>query len=88
MSIDVELVIINKKKRVEMNKDNEIRFTTHDRLMRAWENSMELTRDFETYSKEIDNNNIKKVFSDFAIEEGVHVSKLREILISNQSSAI
>lgn len=71
-----------------MKKDNEIRITTHDRLMRAWENSMELTRYFETYSKEIDNSNIKKVFSDFAIEEGLHASKFRDILIDNQNSSI
>ena len=72
-----------------MNKNKkEISITTHDRLMRAWENSMELTRDFEVYSKEIDDDNIKKLFSDFAVEEGIHASKLREILISSQNPSL
>ena len=69
------------------DKDNEIRITTHDRLMRTWENSMELTRDFESFSKEIDDKRIQKIFSDFAVDEGIHASKLREILINNQNSA-
>lgn len=70
------------------NSNNEIKITTHDHLMRAWENSMELTRDFETYSKEIDDNNIRKLFSDFATDEGIHASKIREILINNQHDAM
>jgi len=35
----------------DMNR-NEIEITTYDRLLRAWENSMELVRDYEMYSKE------------------------------------
>ena len=71
-----------------MKKDNEIRITTHDKLMRAWENSMELTRDFEIYSKEIDDNSIKNMFSDFAVEEGIHASKIRDVIINNQHNAL
>ncbi len=68
--------------------DNEVKITTRDRLMRAWKNSMELTRDFEMYSKEIDDEKIKKTFSDFAVEEGIHASIFREMLINDQNASL
>lgn len=69
-----------------MNQEKqEIRITTHDRLMRAWQNSMELTRDFEIYSKEIDDPQVQSVFSDFAVDEGKHAARFRDLLIEGQS---
>jgi len=63
-----------------MHEDIEI--TTYDRLLRAWENSMELTRDFEMYSKRIeDNQEAVKVFKKFAEDEGVHASTLHSMLL-------
>lgn len=64
----------------QINK-NEIEFTTYDRLLIAWENSMELVRDFEMYSKRIEDDKVKQVFKKFAEDEGVHASKLRELLL-------
>ncbi len=61
--------------------ENEIELTTYDRLLRAWENSMELVRDYEMYSKRIEDEKIKQVFKDFAEDEGMHASKLRDILL-------
>lgn len=62
-------------------EDMEIKITTRDRLLRAWENSKELVRDFEIYSKEIeDDEDVKNVFAEFAKEEGLHASKFREML--------
>ncbi|AEY67739.1 MULTISPECIES: ferritin family protein [Eubacteriales] len=61
--------------------ENEIELTTYDRLLRAWENSMELVRDYEMYSKRIEDEKIKQVFKDFAEDEGMHASKLRNILL-------
>ncbi|WP_034847229.1 ferritin family protein [Ruminiclostridium josui] len=61
--------------------ENEIELTTYDRLLRAWENSMELVRDYEMYSKRIEDEKIKQVFKDFAQDEGMHASKLRDILL-------
>ncbi|EGD45757.1 Rubrerythrin [Ruminiclostridium papyrosolvens DSM 2782] len=61
--------------------ENEIELTTYDRLLRAWENSMELVRDYEMYSKRIEDEKIKQVFKDFAQDEGMHASKLRNILL-------
>jgi len=60
--------------------DNQIESTTYDRLMRAWENSMELVRDFEMYSKRIEEEDIKNVFKKFAEDEGAHAAKIRGIL--------
>ena len=37
-----------------MEQNNEVAITTYDRLLRAWENSMELTRDYEMYAKRIE----------------------------------
>ena len=64
----------------EMNR-NEVEYTTYDRLLRAWENYMELTRDFETYSKRIEDSKVKDVFKQFAEDEGMHATKLRELLL-------
>lgn len=60
--------------------DKQVEPTTHDRLMRAWENSMELVRDFETYSKRIENEEVKALFKRFAEDEGKHASELRFML--------
>ena len=63
--------------------ENEINITTYDRLLRAWENSMELVRDYEMYSKRIDENEqeVIEVFKEFAEDEGLHASKLRDMLL-------
>jgi phosphopantothenate synthetase len=70
---------------MEINRDsvnnNEVEITTYDRLLRAWENSMEMVRDFEMYSKRIEDEEVKKVFKQFAEENGMHATKLREMLL-------
>ncbi len=58
-----------------------IQITTRDKVMRAWENAMELTRDFELYSKQIsDDPDTAAVFAQFAEDECVHAARFREIL--------
>ncbi len=52
----------------------------HDCLMRAWQNSQELVRDFEMYSKRLENPELKSVFKKFAEEEGHHADKFRELI--------
>ncbi|AEV68711.1 ferritin family protein [Acetivibrio clariflavus] len=66
---------------MDQTNKNEIEFTTYDRLLIAWENSMEMVRDFEMYSKRIEDEKVKEVFKQFAEEEGRHASKLRELLL-------
>ena len=68
-------------KRIGSSDLPEIEYTTYDRLLRAWENSMELVRDFEMYSKRIEEEDVKQVFKKFAEEEGLHASKFRELLL-------
>ena len=60
---------------------NEVEFTTYDRLLRAWENSMEMVRDFEMYSKRIEDEEVKEVFKQFAEDEGMHATRFRELLL-------
>ena len=62
--------------------ENEVKITTYDRLLRAWENSMELVRDYEMYSKRIEEEDVKQVFKKFAEDEGIHATKLREMLLT------
>ncbi len=67
------------------NNPNEVNITTRDKVMRAWQDSMMLVRDFETYAHEISDDKLaSKVFSDFAVEEGLHAAKFREILLKYQ----
>ncbi len=67
---------------MDNKNDHEVEITTHDRLFRAWENSMELVRDFQDYSKEIkDDKQVAKLFGEFAEDEAVHASRFRELLI-------
>jgi len=62
--------------------------TTYDKIMRAWENSMELTRDFEVYAKEIgDNGDAAQMFREFAEDEGHHAARLRGMLHQYQDNS-
>ncbi len=63
-----------------MNSFDHNSLTTYDRLLRAWENSMELVRDFEMYSKRIEEQEVQEVFKKFAEDEGMHASQLRDLL--------
>ena len=66
--------------------NTEVIITTRDRLLRAWENSMELVRDFEAYAKETrSEEEVSRVFSELADEECEHASKLRELLCEQQT---
>lgn len=57
-----------------------VTITTRDRLMLAWQDSMELTRDFEMYSKETEDEHVAVMFSAFAEDEGLHAAKLLGLL--------
>lgn len=63
---------------------NEVEITTYDRLLRAWENSMELVRDYEMYSKRIEDEQVKDLFKEFAEDEGMHATKLRQVLLDHK----
>jgi hypothetical protein len=64
-----------------MDTKYKIEITTRDRLLRAWQNSMELVRDFETYSKEINGDEkAAALFSDCAEGQCLQASRLLEML--------
>lgn len=69
-----------------MDNKNTVKVTTHDKLLRAWLNSTEMVRDFETYSKEIrDDEEAKAIFKEYAEAEAVHAAKFRDMLLSRQN---
>ena len=48
--------------------------------MNAWQNSMDLVRSFEAYSKEVEKNKYAEIFAGYAEDEGIHASHFRELL--------
>ncbi|MHB8061579.1 MAG: hypothetical protein ACYDG2_02920 [Ruminiclostridium sp.] len=43
---------------------------------------MELVRDYEMYSKRIEDQEAKRVFKEFAEDEGMHATTLRGMLLN------
>ncbi len=60
--------------------------SVYDRLMRAWENSMELTRDFQMYAERIPDGEIADMFKEFSEDEAMHAARLRSILEKERST--
>ncbi len=58
--------------------DNDI-MNTRDCLQRAWNNTMELVRDFEMYSKKIEDSEVSGTFKRMAEEQGTMANSLREL---------
>ena len=52
---------------------------TRDCLQRAWNNTMEMVRDFEMYSKNIDDEKVSGTFKKMAEEQGIMAHNLREL---------
>jgi len=52
---------------------------TRDCLQRAWDNTMELVRDFEMYSKNIRDEEVAGTFKKMAEEQGMMAHNLREL---------
>ena len=65
-----------------MSSIHEVKINTRDRLLRAWENSMQLVREFKVCEKEIkDNEQASQMFGKFAEDEGEHASKFKDMLL-------
>jgi hypothetical protein len=60
-----------------LNNDNMM--NTRDCLQRAWNNTMELVRDFEMYSKRIDEEEVSSTFKKMAEEQGTMAQNLRKL---------
>lgn len=63
-----------------MKTDNRhgLPITERDRMMRIWERSMELVKEFQTFSEETDDPEMAEIFAEYAEDEGIHASWLRE----------
>jgi hypothetical protein len=76
---------------VTMSKqnENEVRVTTYDKLMRAWQNSMEMAREFRVHSQEMkesrEDGKAGQIFAEFAETEGLHAARLRDLLLEHQN---
>ena len=71
---------ILRKKENGMQK-HRVNITRRDRLMRAWQNSMELVRDFGAYAEEEGRDSeIGRLFSEYAEDEGVHAARFLSLL--------
>ena len=63
-----------------MDKKHGINIAIRDRVFLMWQASMALVRAYEMYVDETDDKEIVGLFSAFAEEEGIHASKLLEVL--------
>ncbi len=60
---------------------NGLKITARDRVLRAWQNSTELVRDYQSYAGETaDSKQISAMFSRYAEDEAVHAAELLKIL--------
>ena len=65
-----------------MSNLHEVKINTRDRLLRAWENSMHLVREFKVCEEQIEDcPDACKMFRKFAEEEGVHASEFKAMLL-------
>ena len=62
-----------------------IHISTRDRVLRAWQNTMELIRDYQLYAKEIADPTISDLFSRFAEDEGRHAAAFHDLLIEMET---
>ncbi|NLA76453.1 MAG: rubrerythrin [Clostridiales bacterium] len=75
------LLINNFREALTTDNRHGIKITGRDRVLRAWECSMELVRDFQAYSDELEaDEQLSKMFSEYAEDEARHASALLEIL--------
>ena len=65
-----------------MDSKNGFTITNRDHVLRAWQNSTELVRDYQAYAHELeeDNEELSKLFSAFAEDEAAHAAKLLDVL--------
>lgn len=70
-----------------MENKHGIIITDRDRVLRAWQNSMEAVRDFQTFSSEVDDGELSSIFADYAEDECVHAARFLELLHNFENKA-
>ncbi len=65
-----------------MDSKNGFTITDRDHVLRAWQNSTELVRDYQAYAHELeeDNKELAELFCQLAMDEAVHAAKLLDLL--------
>ncbi len=63
-----------------MQPHKDIHFSTRDRVLRAWQNSMEAVRDYKLYANEVSDPAISALFDRCAEAEGVQAAALHDVL--------
>ena len=65
-----------------MDDKNGFVINDRDRVLRAWQNSTELVKDYQNYANEMQKSNreLAILFAEYAEEEAIHASKLLELL--------
>lgn len=63
-----------------MQAHEPIHISTRDRVLRAWQNTMELIRDYQLYAREIEDPTISELFSRLAESECRHGADLHDVL--------
>ncbi len=64
-----------------MDEKKHLQITNRDRVLRAWQNSTELVRDYQGYTHEITSDKrLTEMFARFAKDEALHAASLLEVL--------
>ncbi len=64
-----------------MQVHDPIIITARDRVLRAWQNCMELIRDFQLYAKEVDDGDLSDLFSRSADAIGHQAAEFHDVLM-------
>lgn len=65
-----------------MQPHKNIHISTRDRVLRAWQNSMEAVRDYKSYAEEVSDPAISALFDRCAEAEGRQAAAFHELLQS------
>ncbi len=63
-----------------MQPHKDIHISTRDRVMRAWQNSMEAVRDYKLYANEVSDPAVSALFDRCAEEAGQHAAAFHDLL--------
>ena len=63
-----------------MQPHEPIHISDRDRVLRAWQNTMELIRDYQLYAREIEDPALSALFSRLAEAECRHGADLHDVL--------
>lgn len=71
-----------------MDRKNGVTITNRDHVLRAWQNSTELVRDYQAYAHELEEEDkaLATLFSEFAEEVAAHATKLLDRLRGYETS--